>query len=139
MKRLLEKLCRDRGITALYAFGSRAGEAAALVRGQREALAETDADLDLGILLRRGSWLDVRDKVRLAAALEDLFAAPRVDLVLLAGAPAFLAVEIVSAELLVDLDPDATAEFELYVLRRAGDLIGFERQRIQDVIRGGAR
>lgn len=97
------------------------------------------SDVDIGVLPRRGTRLTARDRVRLAAKLEDLFDVARVDLVVLPEASAFLAVDVIEGELLVDADPDRTAEFELYVLRRAGDLLGFERRRVEAVLSEGAR
>jgi hypothetical protein len=58
-----------------------------------------------------------------------LAAAPRVDLVWLPGAEPYLALDVVSGELLHCADPVRQAEYELYVLRRAGDLAPFERER----------
>ncbi|HUU02933.1 MAG TPA: hypothetical protein VM425_15980 [Myxococcota bacterium] len=81
----------------------------------------------------------MRDKVRLSARLEDLFQLPRVDLVVLPGCSAFLALEIVCGELLVDLDADKTCEYELYVMRRAGDLMVYQKRRRQQIISEGAR
>ncbi len=128
MRDELEALCGRYGVAAMWAFGSRAA-----------AAAPAGSDLDIGLRLGGRGRLDERDRVRLAAALEDLFGAPRGDLVLLSEAPPFLAVEIISGDLLVDRDPDGTAEHELYVLRRAGDLLPFERARRELVLRGGGR
>jgi hypothetical protein len=94
------------------------------------------SDVDIGILPQPEASLDPRAKVRLMAELEDLFGAGRVDLVSLPEAPPFLAVEIVRGELLYEVDPDRTAEYELFVLRRAADLAPFERERIHDVLAG---
>jgi hypothetical protein len=70
------------------------------------------------------------------AELEDLLGVGRVDLVSLPEAPPFLAVEIVNGELLYEVDPDRAAEYELYVLRRAGDLAPFEHERVRGVLAG---
>ena len=61
------------------------------------------------------------------------------DLILLPEADPFLALDIIKGELLYCADPDRQAEDELYVLRRAGDLAGFQRERIDQIIRGGGR
>jgi predicted nucleotidyltransferase len=131
-------LAREYGVDAVYVFGSRADEIVGRLRGL-EAPARPASDVDIGILPRRGTRLTARDRVRLAAKLEDLLGVGRVDLVVLPEASAFLAVDVIQGGLLVDLDPDRTAEFELYVLRRAGDLLGFERQRVEAVLGKGAR
>jgi hypothetical protein len=72
------------------------------------------------------------------AELEDLFGAGRVDLVSLPEASPFLAVEIILGELLYEVDADRTAEYELFVLRRAADLAPFERERVRGVLAGVA-
>jgi hypothetical protein len=77
--------------------------------------------------------------VRLTIDLEDLFGADRVDLVILPEASAFLALEAIQGELLYCEDEDDQAEYELYVLRRAGDLAPFERERREMILGGGGR
>lgn len=131
-------LARGYGLDAVYVFGSRADEIAGRVMG-REMLARPASDVDIGVLPRRGTRLTARDRVRLAGKLEDMLDVGRVDLVVLPEASAFLAVDVIQGELLADLDPDRTAEFELYVLRRGGDLLGFERRRVEAVLSEGAR
>jgi predicted nucleotidyltransferase len=139
LREQLSVLCRDRGVTALYVFGSRAAEALDAVRADRPLDPGAGSDLDIAALTPRGVRLDARDRARLASALEDLLGAPRVDLVLLPEAPAFLALAAIEGELLLDRDPDETARFELYVMRRAGDLAFFERARRRAVLGEGAR
>ena len=84
------------------------------------------SDVDIGVLPKLGEELSARDRVQLMAALEDLFGVGRVDLVVLPEASVFLAADAINGELLYDAVPDRTAEFELYVLRRAGDLIAWQ-------------
>jgi predicted nucleotidyltransferase len=131
-------LAREYGLDAVYAFGSRAEEIAGRLTGKAVA-ARPASDVDIGVLPRRGTRLTARDRVRLAGKLEDLLDVGRVDLVVLPEASAFLAVDVIQGELLVDVDSDRTAEFELYVLRRGGDLLGFERRRVEAVLSEGAR
>ena len=83
--------------------------------------------MDIGI--KSASPLSVNEKVRIAASLEDIFGAGRVDLVVLAEAPAFLALEIVQGELLFAADKRDEAEYQLYIMRRAADLFPFEKAR----------
>ncbi|MEW6682147.1 MAG: nucleotidyltransferase domain-containing protein [Nitrospirota bacterium] len=135
----LADLAGRHGLDAVYAFGSRSQEVAALVRGEPAVSKSPRSDVDIGVLPKPGIELSARDRVRLMAAFEDRFHAPRVDLVVLPEASAFLAAEVVDGALLYDASPDRTAEFELYVLRRAGDLVGFERERQQLILRAGGR
>ena len=66
-----------------------------------------------------------------------MFVPARVDLVVLPEASPFLALDIVTGELLLARDPDREAEYQLFVLRRAGDLAPFERARRALVLEGG--
>ena len=110
----LLRLAREHGLVAINAFGSRATEVAARVAGAAEAVAEHPAsDVDIGALPAPGRTLGPRDRVRIAQALEDAFGVERVDLVVLPEAPPFLAVDIVSGEILA-----------------ATDLLPFERARL---------
>ena len=138
----LAEFARAHGIREVYVFGSRAGEIAARVHGlEREAGAATspEADVDLGIRLRQGIHLDASDRVSVTLALEALFGVARVDLVFLPEASAFLALAVVSGELLYCENPREQAEYELYVLRRAGDLLPLERTRRELIFSQGAR
>ncbi len=131
-----EALGRAYDLVAVYAFGSRALEIAARLAGENPEAEFPGSDLDIGILPARHRHLTVWEKVALAQAIEDLFAVPRVDLVVAPSAPPFLALEIVRGELLYVSDEDAEAEFQLYVLARAGDLAEFQRQRQQMILTG---
>ncbi len=67
--------------------------------------------------------------------LEDLFSVNRVDLVSLSEADPFLAANIIRGERIFSKDTYLADEYDLYILRRAGDLIPLERERI-DLIMG---
>lgn len=129
-------ICDRYGIDALYVFGSRALEIASLIRSGQPSIGVALSDVDIGVLPKRGIVIDPRAKVRLMAELEDLLGVGRIDFVSLPEASPFLAVEIIRGELLYEADPDRTAEYELFVLRRAADLAVFERERVHDVLAG---
>jgi predicted nucleotidyltransferase len=139
MRDKLHHLCRHYSAVALYAFGSRMTEAVRCLEDGVALADDNDSDLDVGVYLPRGTHLHVRKKTELAADLEDLLGVSRVDLVLVSEASAFLALDIVKGELLVDLSPDETARFELYVMRRAADLAFFEKERRKMVLNEGAK
>lgn len=134
----LGDLARQYGLVAIYAFGSRAGEVAARVAGVVPESVHPASDVDIGVLPVRGHHLTARDRVRLAIALEDLLDVKRVDLVILPEASPFLALDVVRGELLYTTDPDAEAEYQLYVLRRAGDLAPYQRERLRMILAGEA-
>jgi predicted nucleotidyltransferase len=105
----------DPRIVALYLFGSRA-------RGD----ASERSDVDVGILFRQEVAL--RDVVLLEDALQQRLGLP-VDVVDAGHVDAFLALDVIRGERVYCSDPDRCDEFELYVMRRAGDLAPFERER----------
>lgn len=77
--------------------------------------------------------------MELTLQLEDLFSAPRVDLVILPEADPYLALDIVRGELLYCADADEEARSQLHVLRRAADLAPFKRERMRMILEEGAR
>lgn len=102
-------------VRAVYMFGSRAA-----------GRSRSDSDLDLGVLYRSAQGLSTT--LRLEQEFEAA-AGRTIDLVDVARAGAFLALEVVRGERVFCRDPTETDRFDLYVLRRAGDLLPFERQR----------
>ena len=127
------------GLWEVYAFGSRAREIAGRLQGGEPISGVPQSDVDMAVRTRPDKQLDPWERVRLTLDLEDLLGVPRVDLVILNEAEPFLALEIIRGELLYAQDPDHQARFELYVLRRAGDLLPFKRERIRMVMEEGAR
>ena len=125
----LRTIAEQFGIDVLYAFGSRAVEALALVEGRGEFDSAHRSDLDIAALPAPGRTWGAADRVDLMQALESVFPAPRIDLVVLPEAPPFLALAAVTGELLYARDRHREAVYQLYVLRRAGDLAPFERER----------
>lgn len=117
------------GLHTIYLFGSRASETSDYHETGIQAQTRSQSDLDVGIRLLPGKQLVVADKSRLAARLEELFAVARVDLVVLHEANPFLAANIVRGVRFYTADTYDADEYDLYVLRRAGDLAYFERQR----------
>ena len=126
----IEQMSRAMGVSILYAFGSRAREISSWLEQPEEQLAPSSSDVDIGARAAPDVFWSVRDKVELALALEDLFDCPRVDLVVLNEADPFVAAEIIRGERLFAQDTTDADEYELYVLRRAGDLAPLERERL---------
>jgi hypothetical protein len=130
----LEAICRAFQVHILYAFGSRGREALAWLDGDAGSLPPGPSDLDIGV--KPAEPLDVRRKVELAIALEDLFGVNRVDLVVLPEADPFLAVNVIRGERLFADDSYLADEYDLYILRRAADLLPFERERQRRILEG---
>ena len=106
-KRFID-LCKQYGIEIGYCFGSNAGAIKELVeegRQQKRPLLK-GSDVDIGI--KPSKYFDLDSKVLLSDTLENLLSVQHVDLVVL---------------------PEAD-EYELYILRRAGDLAPLERERM---------
>ena len=100
---------------AVYLFGSQAtGEA------------RPDSDVDLAVLFTEPVGL--ADLVALETRFEERLDGP-VDLINVGTCDPFLALEAIRGERLYCADPVRCDEFDLYVLRRAGDLEPFERER----------
>jgi len=127
------------GVEEVYAFGSRAKEVAAPVHGEGVSVSYPKSDVDIGVRIKPGLTAGASERAKLALEIEELLGVDRVDLVILQETDPFLAVEIIRGELLYAEDPDRQARYELYVLRRAGDLLGFKKERIRMIMEEGAR
>ena len=125
IKNELKQLAEKYSLQIIYAFGSRAKEALDLVEGKIKKLSKGISDLDIGIKPERR--LNVEEKVEIALALEDIFDVSRVDLVVIPEVGVFLALEIVKGELLYVKDAVYEAEYQLYIMRQAAELIHYER------------
>ncbi len=132
-------ICKRHGVADLYAFGSRGKEMAAWVRGAAQASVHPESDFDIGVQVDKPQAFGPLARVALTIELEDLFAAARVDLVVLSEADPFLALDVIRGELLYTRDPDRQARHELYILGRAGDLLPFKKQRIRMIMEESAR
>lgn len=116
----LARVCREvtaeePRILGVYLFGSQAA-----------GDAHGGSDVDLGVLFSERVGLDTL--VRLELRFEERLGRS-VDLVDAGSASAFLALDIIKGERIYCADPLRCDEFDLYVMRRAGDLAPFERER----------
>ncbi|RPJ36153.1 MAG: nucleotidyltransferase domain-containing protein [Deltaproteobacteria bacterium] len=134
MREQIQKLASRYQIQIIYAFGSRAKEALAILEGEIPNFSAGPSDLDLGI--KSSKLLSVEEKAKIAIFFEDLFHLSRVDVVVIPEVPALLALEIVTGEILCVHDPTYEAEYQLYIMKRAADLLPHERTK-QAMILGG--
>ena len=112
---LAEVLSDEPQILAAYHFGS-----------SSDGTAHESSDVDIGVLFRTRAPLE--ELIRIETRLDESI--PRtVDLVDVKRAGPFVALEIIRGERFYCRDETAADEFDLYVLRRAGDLEYFERER----------
>jgi len=131
LQREIDALSRAHGIAELYVFGSRAAEIAAAVRSgsASDVGSSSPSDVDVGVRPLPGRDFDLDAVVKMTGALERVLDVARVDIVVLPRANPFLALDVIRGELLYAADSHDQAEYELYVLRRAGDLAPFQRAR----------
>ena len=138
--RQLTKIAQQFSLDIIYAFGSHAKEALAFLKGEVKHISfPPRSDLDIGVKPAKGKKLDVHQKVELALLFEDLFSAPRVDLIVIPEVDPFLVLDIIRGEVLYCSDRDEEARFELFVLRKAGDLAYYKKERIRTIIKEGGR
>lgn len=129
----VEEICAMHRVKALYVFGSRSAEMLDFIRGDAHQLSESQSDLDVGVLPH--SPFSIEDKVNLTLELETFFNSTKVDLIVLPEADSFLAANVIRGERVYAEDPYLADEFDLFVLRRAGDLAELERQRMEMILR----
>ena len=125
IKEQIRDIASKYGLQIIYAFGSRAKEALDMVEGRIEQVSSKPSDLDIGVKPEKP--LTVEEKVKIAILFEDLFDVSRVDLIVLPEAPVFLALEIVTGEVLYRQDSTFEAEYQLYIMRMAADLLPYEQ------------
>ncbi|MGZ9222498.1 MAG: nucleotidyltransferase family protein, partial [Anaerolineales bacterium] len=124
----IEQLCKNYQVKTLYVFGSRSAEIFQAIQDDTLTIQSSPSDMDIGVLTY--SPFPIANKVGLALELEEVFNVPRVDLVILQEADAFLAANIIRGERVYTEDSYLADEYELFVLRRAGDLAELERERM---------
>jgi predicted nucleotidyltransferase len=126
----LNEICREFGLLSIYLFGSRVDDGLDILRG--DSVSSGGSDLDVGVFsaTRRS---DTRRLGELQIALEEIFNPLRVDLVPLDRVDPLFQVRAVDGHRVAASDSTAADERELEVLRRAADLLPFQRQAELDV------
>jgi len=129
----LVQICTAHGVKILYLFGSRGLEFYSYLHDAGPPHPPGESDLDVGVL--PASPLSVQQKVEMALQLEDLFSVGRIDMVVLTEADPFLAANIIRGERAYAQSKYEADEYDLYVLRRAGDLAFYERQHLDRIMK----
>ena len=127
----LEDLCRRYHLDILYVFGSRSQEVMNYFNGRGDIDQTLSSDVDIGVKAAKNHDLSLRAKVTLAAELEDLLRVNRVDLVVLGEVDPFVAANIIRGERVYCHDEYLADEYELYILRKAGDCAHLEREKLE--------
>jgi predicted nucleotidyltransferase len=131
----IENISRKYRVKIMYVFGSRSAEIYQAIQNDALTIQPSQSDLDIGIQTKLP--LSIDEKVGLALELEEFFGVTRVDLVVLQETDAFLAANIIRGERIFAENSYEANEYELYVLRRAGDLAELERRRIAMILQEG--
>lgn len=134
----IARLAQVYALESVYAFGSRAREILALFNGDIGVLSDSLSDVDIGVKPEFGRNLSVSEKVDIAQGIEDLLNVSRVDLLVIPEVDPFLAANIIRGERLYCRDEYLADEYELFILRRAGDLMPLERERLALIMEDGA-
>jgi predicted nucleotidyltransferase len=128
----IEQICKKYQIRAFYVFGSRGTELFQAIQDDSLQVVKSPSDLDFGVLTY--SPFSIESKVDLTLELESLFSLSDIDLFILHEVDAFLAANIIRGERIFAEDSYLADEYELFILRRAGDLADLERQRMTTIL-----
>ncbi len=129
-RKVVKQIVERFELSSMYTFGSNANEVLEWLEHERPKISISHlSDVDIGVKPCAGKQLSTKEKVHLSMALEDLFSIHRVDLVVISEADPFLAANIVRGERLYCKDEYEADEYDLYILRRAGDLAPLEQER----------
>jgi predicted nucleotidyltransferase len=122
---ILDRLCREHQVLAVYLFGSRADDGLRLLRG--EEVPREGSDLDIGVVFRDPE-IGFHRLASLQVGFEDLFTPLRVDLVPLNRVDALFQFAAIDGHRIVATDSDAADDYELRVMSRASELLPIQRQ-----------
>jgi uncharacterized protein len=126
---ILKEFAGRYNFSFLNSFGSKSLEVRDFISGKINIIEKNGSDIDIGVYYKNRYKPSIKEKTKLTLELEEFFNINKVDLIDLSEAKTFLALDIIKGELLYCDDPDTQSEFELYILRKAGDLAFFERER----------
>ncbi len=134
-RKILNQIAERFELDIIYAFGSHAKEVAEWLDCDHSKFSISPlSDVDIGVRPSSVKVLSINEKVYLAIALEDFLSVSRVDLVVIPEVDPFLAANIIRGERIYCRNEYEADEYDLYILRRAGDLAPLERERISLVM-----
>lgn len=130
----LNHFCETHGVAVLYVFGSRADDVYRWLCEESFVLAPGPSDVDVSVYLTDGMRWTIQQKVAFAQSLEELLGVTQVDLGVLNDAEPFFAADVVRGNRLYARSERQADEYDLYILRRAGDLAPFKREHMAHVL-----
>jgi predicted nucleotidyltransferase len=116
----IREICAEYGLLSIYLFGSRRGDGERRITG--EQVDGVGSDLDVGFFGSRGP-IPASRLGALQVALEEVFAPLRVDLVPLDRVDPLFQYAAIQGKRIAAVD-----EKDLEVMRRAADLLPFQRE-----------
>ncbi|HMB54555.1 MAG TPA: nucleotidyltransferase domain-containing protein [Thermoanaerobaculia bacterium] len=133
-RKRLDQLCQEFDLLAVYLFGSRADDGLAVLDGER--VDGDGSDLDVGVIFRlaRPAGWDEETEIPvlrlgpLQVELAEVFAPLQVDLVPLQRVDALFQFAAADGHRVAAPDAVAADYHELYVMRRAAELLPIERR-----------
>jgi len=121
----LHEICRKFELLSVYLFGSRADDGLRLLQGDQVSAEGSDLDVGVFFISRQ---MDARLLGEMQVAFEEVFEPLRVDLVPLDRVDPLFQFRAIDGHRVATSDSTATDERELEVMRRAADLLPFQRQ-----------
>jgi len=121
---VLERICAEYGVLAVYTFGSRADDGLRVLRG--EVVAAKGSDLDVGVVFDSPK-ADFETLAALQVGMEDVFEPLRVDVVPLQRVDAIFQFHAVDGHRVFARDETKVNLYELEVMRRAAELVPIQR------------
>jgi predicted nucleotidyltransferase len=133
---LLDRICREHGILAVYLFGSRADDGLRLLAG--DTVDPEGSDLDVGVAFRDPE-VPFRTLGLLQVDFEDLFEPLRVDLVPLHRVDPIFQFNAIDGHRIAAPDSTSADFYELQVMSEASELLPIQRQLERDFFGVGAK
>jgi predicted nucleotidyltransferase len=121
---ILDRLCREHQVLAVYLFGSRADDGLRILNG--EEVPGEGSDLDVGVVFRKS--IDSQISSRLQAEFEDVFSPLQVNLVALQCVDARFQFSAIEGHRVAVTDPDEADRYELVVMNLAEEMVWLQRQ-----------
>jgi predicted nucleotidyltransferase len=121
---ILDRLCREHQVLAVYLFGSRADDGLRLLRG--EAVPREGSDLDIGVVFRKS--IEPHIPSQLQGDFENVFSPLRIDLAALQRVDALFQFSAIEGHRVAVTDPDEADRYELVVMNLAEEMVWLQRQ-----------
>jgi predicted nucleotidyltransferase len=121
---ILDRLCREHHVLAVYLFGSRADDGLRLLNG--EEVPGEGSDLDVGVVFRKS--INFQIPSRLQAEFEDVFSPLQVNLVALQCMDARFQFSAIEGHRVAVTDPHEADRYELVVMNLAEEMVWLQRQ-----------